>query len=488
MRASLLVLTVLSVRAAAAIRLNEGAGAGVHAHGTAGLDLDTAATLPSFEEFVASFGAPPAAPRGCPASSQALRGGAASRCCALCAAVQPCTFCKFWVLPGRTYANDEETLRRRIIVDGRLAEIRIHNANPAATWRMARPLGLFHAPPLRFRGSHTAPHTHHQGVNDFLDRTEQELSALRGVPKRLLAAPQAVGSTAPAPLPPAPTAQQLAALPAAFDWRSLGVVTPVKSQGSCGSCWAFAAAETLESAHALATGSLLTVSEQMILDCTPNPLQCGGSGGCSGATPELAFGTVQTLGGAPSEESYPYTSGGGGGNKSACRYDPQAAGVSVLGYVKLPANEEGRVMHALATVGPLAVNVDASRFALYAGGVFDGCSAASDVDIDHAVQLVGWGADEATGLDYWLVRNSWSAAWGEEGYMRLRRTPGPPACKPDRTPADGSDCEGVPSPVQEVTVCGDCGVLYDVSYPLVQRAAPAGGVSSTSSDDKTDIR
>ena len=84
----------------------------------------------------------------------------------------------------------------------------------------------------------------------------------------------------------------MSALPASLDWRTKGVVTPVKDQGQCGGCWSFSAAETAESIVAIATGKLLVLSEQQILSCTPNPDQCGGTGGCSGATQELVSGRV----------------------------------------------------------------------------------------------------------------------------------------------------------------------------------------------------
>jgi hypothetical protein len=85
----------------------------------------------------------------------------------------------------------------------------------------------------------------------------------------------------------------VSALPLSLDWRTKGVVTPVKDQGQCGGCWSFSAAETAESIVAIATGKLMVLSEQQILSCTPNPDQCGGTGGCSGATQELVSGGWQ---------------------------------------------------------------------------------------------------------------------------------------------------------------------------------------------------
>ena len=298
-------------------------------------------------------------------------------------------------------------------------------------------------------------------MNHFTDRTDAELARLRGVRGARLS-----------PLAAASAAADPGLLPAAVDWRAKGVVTAVKNQGGCGSCWAFAATEAVESAFAIATGRLEVLSEQQVLDCTPNPLECGGDGGCAGGTPELAFARMADLGGLASEWAYPYMSYDGqgvgpcraAGNVTKGGAPPLAA---VVGFEQLPSNEAAPVLRALAERGPLAVNVDASAWFSYESGVFTGCAKATE-DIDHAVVVVGYGTDAASGLDYYLVRNSWSTAWGEAGYMRLLRQPGAPRCAADVTPFDGSDCRDVPDPVQAVTVCGECGILYDVSYPLVK--------------------
>jgi cathepsin L len=312
-------------------------------------------------------------------------------------------------------------------------------------------------------------HSHpHQGVNQFTDRTDAELARLRGVRGARRVAPQAATPAPPRKAFAAAAGGEL--LPAAVDWRAKGVVTAVKNQGGCGSCWAFAATEAVESAFALATGRLEVLSEQQVLDCTPNPLECGGDGGCAGGTPELAFARMAELGGLASEWQYPYMSFTGQG-VGPCRAAANATGgapplAEVTGFVQLPSNKAEPVLQALAEHGPLAVNVDASAWFAYESGVFTGCAKATE-DIDHAVVVVGYGTDAATGLDYYLVRNSWSTAWGEAGYMRLLRQPGAPRCASDVTPFDGSDCRDVPDPVTTVTVCGECGILYDVSFPLV---------------------
>lgn len=110
--------------------------------------------------------------------------------------------------------------------------------------------------------------------------------------------------------------QPVSALPTSVDWRTKSVVTAVKDQGMCGSCWSFSAAETIESAVAIATGHLMVLSEQQIISCAANPLQCGGTGGCDGATQEIAFGYVAAAGGLSLESSYPYQAATGTCDKS----------------------------------------------------------------------------------------------------------------------------------------------------------------------------
>jgi len=250
-------------------------------------------------------------------------------------------------------------------------------------------------------------------------------------------------------------------LPRHIDWRDKGIVSPVKDQGKCGSCWTFGTAVTIESYWALATGQLVSLSEQQILDCTPNPNQCGGTGGCEGGTAELAYETLIQIGGLSSEWTYPYRSYFG--DDFACSFDksktpPQAM---LTSYTTLPSNVYAPLLNAVATVGPIAISVDASAWSDYESGVFNGCNQ-TNPDINHAVQLVGYGTDPQYG-DYWIVRNSWSPVWGDEGYLKIMRT-SQIQCGTDLNPSDGTGCSGGPP---TVTVCGTCGILYDSSYPTV---------------------
>jgi len=245
----------------------------------------------------------------------------------------------------------------------------------------------------------------------------------------------------------------LATLPDSVDWRDKGVVTAVKNQGGCGSCWAFSSSETMESHLAIATGKLMTLSEQQLVSCAPNPEQCGGTGGCQGSTQPLAFQYIGSAG-ITSEEDYPYR--GSTGTCDTSKIKPIA---NVTGQVDLPTNNYTALMEAIATVGPVAISVDAGTLGwqLYGGGVMKGkCGS----DIDHAVQLVGYGTEN--GDDYYLVRNSWGSGWGEQGYIKLFRET-EPSCQTDSSPQDGFGCKGGPS---EITVCGICGILSASSYPV----------------------
>jgi cathepsin L len=259
--------------------------------------------------------------------------------------------------------------------------------------------------------------------------------------------------------------RSLSDLPASVDWREKGIVSPVKDQGHCGSCWAFAATATVESYVAKNTGLMFSLSPEQIAMCAPNPASCGGTGGCEGATAEIAFDYLSDSAGFYEEFQYPYVSYDG--TDQSCNTDAVASITSpkatIDGFVKLPENNYTALMSAIATTGPMSISVDASSWHAYEEGVYDGCNQVNP-DIDHAVVLVGYGTCSQCGQDYWLIRNSWSASFGEAGYIKIaRKSNEEEICGSDVTPQDGSACEGQTDPV---TVCGTCGVLYDSSYPL----------------------
>ena len=148
------------------------------------------------------------------------------------------------------------------------------------------------------------------------------------------------------------------------------------------------------------------------------------------------------------EADYPYTSGSTG-DGATCLYDYSntAPVVGITGYNTLTANDQDAVMTHLAEVGPLGVAVYASGWGSYGGGIYSGCSYDSNIALNHAVQLVGYGSD--TDGDYWIVRNSWGSSWGESGYIRLAREASA-QCGTDSTPMDGTACVGGPGNDEQV--------------------------------------
>ncbi len=379
---------------------------------------------------------------------------------------------------GKAYPSPREEARRRSVFEARLREIESHNAAAA-------------------RGEISWT----QRVNQFSDVPRDEFRDSHGwvSPRRLAAAGGGQAYVEADPDFRVPADFKLEDLPTAVDWRTKGVVSPVKNQGMCGSCWAFSSTENIESHVALATNATAApvLSPQNLVSCDPNPNHCGGTGGCRGSIPELAFDWVKEHGLA-SEADYPYRSGHTSLNEP-CNTSAEPA-AHITGYTKLTSNNYTEVMYALAYRGPVAVNVDAIPMQSYGGGLMTGC-ALDKTHIDHVVQLVGYGYDATFDKNYWWLRNSWcvlclldyykivntcfahiplifflvtmhvqllnndrGTTWGIDGYMKLERhDPKDNWCSLDIYPADGTGCDGGPGTVK---VCGACGVLYDVSYPI----------------------
>jgi len=327
---------------------------------------------------------------------------------------------------GKAYNGIEESTSRKAIFEENLMKIKEHNAIQDKSWFVT--------------------------VNSFTDVTNDEFRKMtkgrKEIPTELTEAFETVANVD---------------LPDRLDWREKdGVVTPVKNQEACGSCWAFSATETFESHLAIATGSKAPVlSPQQIVSCAPNPKHCGGSGGCQGSTQPLAFQYTETAG-LTTESEYPYRGVTGTCEKSKIK----PVGFNT-GLTQLATNNYTQLMQAVATKGPIAISLDAGGFytnQAYGGGVVN-CG--SHYDMDHAVQLVGYGTDG--GKDYWLVRNSWGEGWGESGYIRLQRFgEGKEPCGMDKTPQHGAACEGDTKPRK---YCGSCGILSASSYPTGMRKA-----------------
>jgi len=389
---------------------------------------------------------------------------------------------------GRVYEGGlPEYQERRALFEQRLVKVLEQNRQPLRRW--------------------TA------GINAFSDRTTAELFQLRGwrrrgSPAELAQHSKSAGRSSNAhgslqqhsdegslSLRQMERATPQTAMPDTVSWAFLNATRRHYDQGSCGSCWAIASAVLLEAHSEIhsAEGKGRTFSAQELVSCVLNPQHCGGTGGCEGATIELAMDWVIKHG-LSDDLAVPYKAIDG-----ECLAHKQAEGASLLqirehsstrntmpleesvagatepvsesmpgsqfgmlSWERLPENEYAALLHALQD-GPVGISVAASNWFEYSHGVFDSCD--KDSVIDHAVVLIGYGQETGGGDGYWLIKNSWGPEWGEMGVMRLMRRANEEEgswCGTDRQPQLGSGCDGGPS---EVTICGTCGILYDTVVP-----------------------
>jgi len=248
-------------------------------------------------------------------------------------------------------------------------------------------------------------HTYQTGVNKFTHLSREEFRSRLGyISKKARSNPNLqTNSYRP----------KRAAAPASLNYTAQGMVTPVKDQGDCGCCWTFSTTGVLEGLYFKKYGKLMSFSEQMLVECFQL------YAGCDGGVVADAVDYVNSIGGIATEAGYPYASQNG--NYGSCklpsipltRMAPRYADVN---------EDDTSLMNALVQGGiPVSVSIAVGDpFQDYISGVMDP-STACVPDINHAVLLVGYGTDAATGIPYWLVKNSWSSGWGENGYFRLRR-------------------------------------------------------------------
>ncbi|XP_033981262.1 cathepsin S, ortholog 1 [Trematomus bernacchii] len=201
------------------------------------------------------------------------------------------------------------------------------------------------------------------------------------------------------------------ATPQSVDWRKHGLVSPVQNQGMCGSCWAFSSLGALEGQMKRRTGVLVPLSPQNLVDCSTSD----GNHGCRGGYISKSFSYVIRNRGVDSEKFYPYEHQNG-----KCRYSVRGKAGYCSDFHILPGGDEGALQAAVASEGPVAVALNAmlKSFHLYRGGLYN-VPNCNPKFINHAVLVVGYGTD--AGQDFWLVKNSWGTAWGEEGFIRIAR-------------------------------------------------------------------
>jgi cathepsin F len=194
-----------------------------------------------------------------------------------------------------------------------------------------------------------------------------------------------------------------------IDWRAKGAVTPVKNQGACGSCWAFSTTGDIEGTHFLATGKLVSLSEQDLVDCDHN-----GDQGCNGGLPTQAMQSVITAGGIEAETDYPYE-----GRDGTCTFSKSKVAVTISNYTCLP-QDEAQMAAFIEKNGPVSIGINANTLQFYMGGIADPWDVlCSRTHLDHGVLIVGFGTEN--NKPFWIVKNSWGEGWGEKGYFRIIR-------------------------------------------------------------------
>ncbi|KAJ8729143.1 hypothetical protein PYW08_000724 [Mythimna loreyi] len=195
--------------------------------------------------------------------------------------------------------------------------------------------------------------------------------------------------------------------PDSYDWRDHGVVTPVKDQGMCGSCYAFSAIGNIESQNALKTHQLLRLSEQQIVDCDQE------NDGCGGGLMNVAMRSLIDQGGVESEADYPYEE-----ISKTCNFDANKVKVKLAYCLSFNLTSQEKLKQLVYHSGPIAIGIQGSGLQTYVKGIIsdDDCDIGG---LNHGVLLVGYGSED--GVPYWIVKNSWGTIFGEDGYFRMHR-------------------------------------------------------------------
>jgi len=315
---------------------------------------------------------------------------------------------------SKTYQTEEETKLRLGIWKTNNAFIEDHNSQQ---------------PPASF----TLGHNH---FSDLTVDEYQELNKLGSYSPGLMTAPRSRSSESMLTATKLRQKRRLQDIPDSVDWVEKGAVVPVKNQGMCGSCWAFSAIVAIEGVHYLDTGNLTSLSEQELVDCDKLDM------GCGGGLMDNAFLFDENSTGICSEEDYPYAMHrrwlrGCGSEKGECT---PIEHTRVKTFVDVENSVDALVEAISKQPVSIAIEADQQSFQFYKSGVFDDPSCGES--LDHGVAAVGYGTTD-DGKDYFKVRNSWGASWGDEGYILMSRS-------------------------TENQVNGTCGILSFASMPMLR--------------------
>jgi len=280
---------------------------------------------------------------------------------------------------GRTYKSDEERLYRYYVFMENYVELeRMKETAKGATFSYLSPLFDWSQSEFKARNNlNVSAMKPRQGV-----LSDKDLDDVKGAPH--------------------------------FDWRDYGAVNAVMDQGQCGSCWSFSTVANVEGVYFQQFGKLWKLSEEELVSCDHY------DSGCNGGLPaNTALWLMTKKVGLETEADYPYH-----GKVERCSLKSSLGRVWVSDFKWVDEAREDLMALALLKFGPLSVGINADPIMAYTGGVYQP-NAQNPCDpsgVNHAVNAVGFGTDR--GVDYWTVRNSWSANWGENGYFRLERGTG----------------------------------------------------------------
>ncbi|XP_054829000.1 cathepsin W-like [Eublepharis macularius] len=241
------------------------------------------------------------------------------------------------------------------------------------------------------------------GVTQFSDLTEREFEKMFAIPH-----PTKLPVLKQMAMP------QKAQKQPSCDWRKFGAITEVKHQGTCRSCWAFAAASNIEALWNIHRHSPRNVSVQELVDCT------GYKDGCMGGYVWDAFLTVINRSGLSSSKLYPYRD-----KEQRCQKYHKRVLTGIEGYEILPRDERD-MAEIVASQGPITALLNMKLLQLYKNGVIWRPSEDCPKDyLDHVALIVGYGQVPkqrgSPAKQYWIIKNSWGKTWGEKGYFRLHR-------------------------------------------------------------------